>query len=179
MALFLTWSPLFLILPYFVHNFRSTKFSLGQLSVTNFDSYTLLQANICLFPCRTGPGACKDLESVRGFGFPRNSNMSDDLAVQGPRKFFRDSSGVRGTRKFEACEVCKNLERVRSSGCPRTSKVPEDLLVQRPQNGPRTRRSEDLGSLRACEANCRQILRPAGCSTEARPARLPCGRSMQ
>ena len=79
----------------------------------------------------------------------------------------------------EACEVFKDLERARGSGCPKTLKVSEGLVMQGPRRFPGIRRSEDLESVQACEANRRKILRPAGCSSEARPARLLCGRSVQ
>ena len=47
----------------------------------------------------------------------------------------------------------------------------EDLAVQGPRKFSGIRLSDDLESVQVCEENCRQVLRQAGCSSEARPAR--------
>ena len=69
---------------------------------------TVERANIFMFFCRTGSEACevfKDLESSRGFGCPRNSKVSRDLACG-------FNPAERGPRK------CSRFQR-----CPRPSKV--------------------------------------------------------
>ena len=80
----------------------------------------------------------------------------------------RGPCGARTSKLSEVpvvSKVLRSLKRARSA-------VSEVLLVQGPRKCPRARRGEDLERVQDCEANHRQILRPAGCSTEKEPARL-------